>query len=99
MNDDSKLTAYTGKVLWEKDDAWAYGVSPPKRQAKLDVYVEALQRLADAGLTTSGVIAHLHQRRVLPLMERRLALHEMKPDAEPEGTQMTKEPLADDVAI
>lgn len=29
-NDDGKLPSYTGNVLWEKDPAWDYGVSPPQ---------------------------------------------------------------------
>ena len=37
-NDDGRLPAYTGKILVEKPDSWSYGVSPAKRQAKLEVF-------------------------------------------------------------
>ena len=58
----------------EKPDAWGYGVSPPEGQARLKVYTDVLQRLADEGLTAAIVIANFHWRRVLPLMERKLPL-------------------------
>jgi len=29
-NDNGRLPAYTGKILWEKLDAWGWGVSPPE---------------------------------------------------------------------
>lgn len=47
-----------------------------------------LQRLTATGLTAIDVILAFHQRRVLPLMEMKLALYEMKPDDSLEGTQM-----------
>ena len=92
------LLVYTGKVLTEKPAAWGYGVSPPERQAKLKVYTDALQRLADKGLTAAIVIANFNRRRVFPLMERKLPLFKMTEGAPPEGTQMMVEPLSDEVA-
>jgi len=59
-NDDSRLPAYTGKVLMEKLDAWGFGVSPLERQARLKVYTNVLQCLADKGLTTAIVIANFN---------------------------------------
>jgi hypothetical protein len=41
-NNGKRLPAYTGKVLRDKLDVWGYGVSPPKRQAKLGVFTDAL---------------------------------------------------------
>ena len=41
-NDDGQHPAYTSKVLLEKPDAWTYGASPLKRQARLKVYTDAL---------------------------------------------------------
>ena len=73
-NNDGRLPAYTGKVQLEKPDAWSYGVSPLERQARLEVYNDALQRLAGKGLTAAIVITNFHRRRVLPLMERKLPL-------------------------
>ena len=85
-NDGGQLPAYTGKILMEKPDAWGYGVSPLKRQARLKVFTDALQRLADKGLTTAIVIANFNRRRVLPLMERELPLFRMTEGAPSEGT-------------
>jgi hypothetical protein len=43
----------------------------------------ALKHLADRGLTTGCVLANLHHRRIVPLMERRLRIFEMDEDADP----------------
>ena len=80
-NDDGRLPAFTDKVLWEKLDAWGWGVSPLERQAKLKVFTDALKRLADRGLTAAAVIANFHRQRVLPLMERRLPIYRLTPQA------------------
>jgi hypothetical protein len=45
--------------------------------------VAALKKLADRGLTAGCVLANLHNRRVVPLMERRLRIFEMSEDADP----------------
>jgi hypothetical protein len=45
--------------------------------------VAALKRLADRGLTAGCVLANLHHRRIVPLMERRLCIFEMSDDADP----------------
>ena len=37
-NDDERLPAFTDKVLREKLDSWGWGVSPPKQQARLEVF-------------------------------------------------------------
>ena len=80
-NDDGRLPAYSGKVLLEKPDAWSYGVLPAERYARLEMYTDALQRLAGKGLTAAIVIANFHRRRVLPLTERKLPLFQMTGDA------------------
>nr|CAB3504910.1 unnamed protein product [Digitaria exilis] len=92
-NDGGHLPPYTGLLLTEKQADWHFGVSPPSRKKKLDPLVEALQRLSRLGLTAGGVIANFHRRWVLPLMRRRLALHQMTPDADLTGTVMAAEPL------
>jgi hypothetical protein len=45
--------------------------------------VAALKELAGRGLTTEVVLAHLHHRRVVPLMERSLRIYEMTEIADP----------------
>jgi hypothetical protein len=45
--------------------------------------LEALKVLADAGLTAASVLANLHHRRIVPLMERQLRIFEMKETADP----------------
>jgi hypothetical protein len=70
-------------VLREKADSWHHGVSPPAHQARLDSLLDALKRLAGRGLTVGCVLANLHHRRIVPLMERRLRIFEMTEDADP----------------
>ena len=41
--DDGQLPAYTGKILTERPESWAHGVSSAERQAKLKVYADALR--------------------------------------------------------
>jgi hypothetical protein len=45
--------------------------------------VAALKKLADRGLTAGCVLANLHHRRIVPLMERRLHIFGMSEDADP----------------
>jgi hypothetical protein len=97
-NNGGRLSAYTGRVLTEKPDAWGYRVSPAERQARLKVYTDALRRLANKGLTAAIVIAGFHQWRVLPLMERKLPLFQMTEDAPSEGTRTTEEFLSREIA-
>ena len=88
-NDDERLPAFTDKVLREKLDSWGWGVSPPKQQARLEVFTKALQYLAKKELTTAAVIANFHQQRVIPLMERRPPIFELTPEAAAEGSRMS----------
>jgi hypothetical protein len=61
----------------EKGDSWHHGVSPSSHQARLDLLLAALKNLADAGLGAASVLANLHHRRIISLMERELRIHEM----------------------
>jgi hypothetical protein len=70
-------------VLKEKADSWHHGVSPPSHQARLDSLVDTLKHLAGRGLTAGCVLANLHHRRIVPLMERRLRIFEMDEEADP----------------
>jgi hypothetical protein len=70
-------------VLRERAASWYHGVSPPSHQARLDSLVATLKKLADRGLTAGCVLANLHHRRIIPLMERWLRIFEMSEDADP----------------
>jgi hypothetical protein len=82
-NAEPGLPPYTGKVLRERAPSWYHWVSPPQHQARLDSLVAALQELAGRGLTAGVVLANLHHRRVVPLMERPLRIFEMTEIADP----------------
>jgi hypothetical protein len=74
---------------------WCWGATREK-QEKLQPILQALQKLRDGGLTAAGVVAAIHRRRVLPLVERRLQLSEMRPGVDLEGSQMSSASLPDD---
>jgi hypothetical protein len=76
-NDEPGLPSYTGKVLKEKADSWWHGLSPSSRQDRLESALLALKSLADAGLGAASILANLHHRRIIPLMERELRIFEM----------------------
>jgi hypothetical protein len=82
-NADPGLPPYTGKVLREKVASWYHGASPPSHQTRLDSLLAALKHLADRGLTAGCVLASLHHRRIVPLIERRLRIFEMSEDTDP----------------
>jgi hypothetical protein len=67
----------------EKADSWHHGVSPSSHQARLDSLLAVLKALADDGLTAGSVLANLHHRRIIPLMERPLRIFVMHEDADP----------------
>jgi hypothetical protein len=67
----------------EKADSWWHGLPPPSRQDRLASALEALKALADNGLTAASVLANLHHRRIVPLMERRLRIFEIREEADP----------------
>jgi hypothetical protein len=82
-NNKLGLPPWTGKVVREKADSLWHGVSPSSRQDRLDSALKALKALADAGLTAALVLANLHHRRIVPLMERRLRIFEMEETTDP----------------
>jgi hypothetical protein len=82
-NDEPSLPPWTGKVVREKANSWWRGVSPSSRQDQLDSALKALKDLADVGLTAASVLANLHRRRIIPLMEKRLRVFEMEETADP----------------
>jgi hypothetical protein len=50
---------------------------------RLDSLLNALKGLADTGLGAASVLANLHHRRIVPLMESELRIHEMSEAANP----------------
>jgi hypothetical protein len=70
-------------VFQEKPDSWSYGVSTAQHLRQLDSHLAALRSLATRGLTAATVLAFLHHRRVVPLMERPLCIFEMTETADP----------------
>jgi hypothetical protein len=82
-NDEPDLPPYTGLVLRERPVSWQHGVSPPQHQRRLDSLLAALRDLAGRGLTAEAILAQLHHRRVVPLMERSLRIFEMTETADP----------------
>ena len=73
-------------------------MSPPKQQARLEVFPDALQHLVKKGLTAAAIIANFHRQRVIPLMERRLPIFELTPEAQTEGSRTSNELLSHDAA-
>jgi hypothetical protein len=67
----------------------------------LDSLLAALRNLAARGLTAGAVLAFLHHRRVVPLMERPLRIFEMTETADPIAlarSRMLQGPLLQDYA-
>jgi hypothetical protein len=70
-------------VLRERPDSWSHGVSSVQHRRRLNSLLAALRKLAGHGLTAASVLAFLHHRRVVPLMERPLRIFEMTETANP----------------
>jgi hypothetical protein len=100
-NDEPGLPPYTGLVLRERPVSWQHGVYPPQHRRQLDSLLDALRDLAGRGLTAEVVLAHLHHRRIVPLMERPLRIFEMTEVADPvalERSRTLQSPLLRDYA-
>jgi hypothetical protein len=70
-------------VFKEKPSSWGYGVSTAQHRRRQDSILAAVRSLSEQGLTAMGVLAFLHHRRVMPLMERPLCIFEMTEEANP----------------
>jgi hypothetical protein len=70
-------------VIREKPDSWSHGVSPVQHRNRLNSLLAALRNLAGRRLTAGTVLAFLHHRRVVPLMERPLRIFEMTETVNP----------------
>jgi hypothetical protein len=82
-NAEPGLPPYTGRVFKERPDRWGYGLPTANHRARQDSVLAALQRLAREGLNAMGVLAFLHHRRIVPLMQRPLCIFEMTEAANP----------------
>jgi hypothetical protein len=82
-NAEPGLPPYTGLVLRERPDSRSHGVSTVQHRRWLDSLLAALRSLAARGLTAATVLAFLHHRRIVPLMERPLCIFEMTEAANP----------------
>jgi hypothetical protein len=70
-------------VLKEKADSWHHDLSPSSRHDRLESILLSLKGLADARLGAASVLANLHHRRIVPLMERELRVYDMREAANP----------------
>jgi hypothetical protein len=70
-------------VLKEKGDTWHHSVSPSSCQERLEPPLNTLKGMTDAGLGAASVLAYLHHKRIIPLMERELRIYEMSEAANP----------------
>jgi hypothetical protein len=71
-------------------------VSPVQHRRRLHSLLTSLRNLARRGLTAAAVLAFLHHRRVIPLMERPLHIFEMTETADPVAlarSRMLPDPL------
>jgi hypothetical protein len=82
-NDEPGLPPYTGKVLKKKAGSWWHGLSPSSRQDRLELVLLTWKSQPDAGLGVASVLANLHHRRIIPLMERELRIFKMDETADP----------------
>jgi hypothetical protein len=93
-NAEPGLPPYTGRVFKEKPSSWGYGVSTAQHRRRQDSVLAALRSLSEQGLTEMGVLAFLHHRRVVPLMERPLCIFEMTEEADPIALARSRMPPA-----
>jgi hypothetical protein len=94
-NNDGRLPSFSQRVVIAVGSNWRWGATRAK-QEMLQPLLDALQKLRDEGLTSAGVVAAIHRRRVLPLAERWLQLSEMKQGVDLEGSQMSSASLSAD---
>ena len=89
-NEGGLLPQYTGRVLTQRPEKWTWGVAAD-RQRHLAPLMEMMKTLVDEKkLTVQAVIWAFHQRRVLPLADRPLLMHEMGPQAHHEALNRSR---------
>ena len=62
------------------------------------MFTNMLQYLAKKGLTAAAIIANFHRQTVIPLMEMRLPIFELTPEAPVEGSRTLNELFSHDAA-
>jgi hypothetical protein len=82
-NAEPGLSPYTGRVFKEKPSSWGNGVSTPQHRRRQESVLAALGSLTAWGLTAASVLAFLHHRQVVPLMESPLCIFQMTEEADP----------------
>ena len=98
QNDDGLLPGYTGKMVKECPQKWAWG-APTEEQKKLGPLLEGLEKLRDANVTAATVATAFYKRSLLPLAQRRAFMFEMTRDVPWVGTRMLETPVsASDIA-
>jgi hypothetical protein len=97
-NDDSQLPRFSGQVLMSRKENWVY-IIIEEDQPKLQPLLDALRRLHLHGMTVGMVAAAFHHRRVLPLMQRRLWMDQMKLGVSFEGSWMSHETFCLDEVV
>jgi hypothetical protein len=70
-------------VLKVNADTWHHGVSPSSRRQRLESLTDALRSLADAKLGAASILANLHHRQIVHLMDRELRIFDMSDTANP----------------
>jgi hypothetical protein len=94
-NNNGRLPSYTKRVVTTTGDNWQMGATR-EHQPQLEAFLDALRKLHDCGPTVVGVVIAFHRRRVLPLVQCCLLLHEMTPEAEVESSRMSTATLTID---
>jgi len=97
-NDGGLLPRYTGKMVTEVPQKWAWG-APAEEEKRLAPLLAGLQKLRDAEVTAAMVAIAFHKRSLLPLAQRRAYMFEMTRDVPWAGTKILAEPIsASDIA-
>jgi hypothetical protein len=89
------LPPFSQRVVTAAGDNRRWGATR-ENQEKLQPILRALEKLQTEGLTAVGVVAAIHCQRVLPLVERRLRLSDMKRGVDLEGSRMSSTSLSAD---
>jgi len=69
-NDDGLLSEYTGKMVVECPEKWAWG-APTEDQKRHRTLLAGLEKLRQARVTAATVATAFHKRSLLPLAQRR----------------------------
>ena len=79
QNDGGLLLEYTGKMVTECPQKWAWG-APAEEQKRLAPLLAGLEKLHDARVIAATVATAFHKRSLLLLAQRRAFMFEMTRD-------------------